>query len=858
MLWKVESSTQAKDISMKKFLLCLMIFTIPSLVFANEVDYKIGPFLQKKISPSQTEQKTMLFQQQDSSGSLVEGESEDFIKIIVVMDRHHLSDLPRSIIEELETKVTECGGYVGDHAYNKVQVFIPVGKIKKLAEWEKIRLIKLPTPPGKMGGNVLSEGLSIGNINNWHDYGFTGNGVRVGVLDGGFSGYNGLIGSELPENTKAVYTGSSSDFYSTEHGTACAEIIHDVAPGTALYLVNAADVDVEYVSAVNWLKQQNVDIISSSYGLNLLYACKLMYELLNSNYFSTNYWIFQAQEISRMEEQINHTVSHTVSSGITWAQAANNNGRQRWKGTFNDTDNDEAHNFSNGSNYNELVLPANFEYGKDVYVVMLWGEDTDFITYDDYDLEIVDGYDNTVAYSIINQSSVPIGMEACRFSAIPGRNYYIRSVRYRATIQEIMLLVGMDDFAGLKEYSPEKTVLLGTPCANPDVISVGAVPYYDPYSIEYFSGQGPGENGIIKPDLVAPDAVSTVSYGDPFYGTSAAAPHVAGISALVKQKYPSYSPQQIKSYLESNALDLGASGKDNVYGSGLVQLPDIINCIFDISPAIGSFSSDGGTSTVFVTTSSSSCAWSISNNLSWVSLSPNSGTGSGSVTLVVNPNDGSPRNGSITIADHIFNINQEGLANNNSDTHLSQTEVSQLYVAIFGRASEGSGNVYWQTQPDMTTAADTMLETQAAKEYFGTNFETNQAFIEHIYWNTLNKSFADDPDGISYWTDMLNTGTTRGAAVVAIIRAIHNYAPGGPSYDPDDSLTTAAYEQFMNRVEVSNYMADTISDLPDDWETSTSFSHGLIVTDDPETVLSAMTCVDGFADASVLSDSCGT
>jgi subtilisin family serine protease len=559
---------------MKKTLFIIFICIMPVIVFSGEVNYKIGPLLHEKIAPSQTEQKTMLFQQQDPSEPSVEGESEDFIKIIVVMDRHHLSDLPQSIIDELETRVTELGGCIGDHAFNRVQVFMPVGKIKELAEWEEIKLIKLPTPPGKMGGSVRSEGLNIGNINNWHENGFTGNGVRVGVLDSGFNGYANLIGSDLPQNTIAVYTGSISDFNQTEHGTACAEIIHDVAPSAALYLVNAGDMDVDYVSAVNWLKQQNVDIISSSMGLNLLILCRIIHGLLNSPYYSLNYWISQSEHISRLEDQINYTVSQTVSSGVTWSQAANNNGRQRWKGVFNDTDYDGAHNFSNGSNYNELVLPSYFQYGEDVYVVMVWGGDTDGITYDDYDLKIVNEYGYTVVSSMKDQYEIPLGMEACKLTPIPGRKYYTKIERYRGTIQEIMLLVGVDDFAGLKEYSPEKTVNMGTPCANPDVITVGAVPYDNPYIIEDFSGQGPGENGIIKPDLVAPDRVSTVSYGWPFYGTSAAAPHVAGVSTLVKQRYPSYSPQQIKSYLESNATDLGVPGKDNVYGSGLVQLPD--------------------------------------------------------------------------------------------------------------------------------------------------------------------------------------------------------------------------------------------------------------------------------------------
>jgi len=106
------------------------------------------------------------------------------------------------------------------------------------------------------------------------------------------------------------------------------------------------------------------------------------------------------------------------------------------------------------------------------------------------------------------------------------------------------------------------------------VITVGAVPYNNPYNIEPYSSQGPNNDGVIKPDLVAPDYVSTESYGaSSFQGTSAAAPHVAGACALVKQVYPNWSPCQIKNYLELNAIDLGTSGKDNIYGSGLVMLP---------------------------------------------------------------------------------------------------------------------------------------------------------------------------------------------------------------------------------------------------------------------------------------------
>jgi hypothetical protein len=192
-------------------------------------------------------------------------------------------------------------------------------------------------------------------------------------------------------------------------------------------------------------------------------------------------------------------------------------------------------------------------------------------------------------------------------------------------------------------------------------------------------------------------------------------------------------------------------------------------------------------------------------------------------------------------------INQP--ASNPIGNNLSQTQVSQLYVAIFGRASEGEGNAYWQSQPDMESAADAMLDTDAAKNYFGENLNTSQAFIEHIYLNTLNKTIADDSEGIKYWTNLLDTGTSRGGAVASLVGAINDYAPDGPYYNPDDTSTVAAYNQFTNRVEVSNYMADNVYAPPHDWETSTSFNDGLFVTDDPATVFTAMIVVNGFTPA---------
>lgn len=69
------------------------------------------------------------------------------------------------------------------------------------------------------------------------------------------------------------------------------------------------------------------------------------------------------------------------------------------------------------------------------------------------------------------------------------------------------------------------------------------------------------------------DSTITVEPGDYAYydGTSMATPHASGVAALVWSNNPGWSNQQIRDALDFTALDLGAGGRDNAYGYGLVQ-----------------------------------------------------------------------------------------------------------------------------------------------------------------------------------------------------------------------------------------------------------------------------------------------
>ena len=128
----------------------------------------------------------------------------------------------------------------------------------------------------------MREGGAVMGADQWHTQGLTGKGVKVGVIDMGFKDYSMLLGTELPASVTTKVAGSYSEFSMDEHGAACAEIVHDTAPDAELFLANAGDWDVDFHNAVEWLASQEVDVISSSIGINY----NLISGLFSNNRFS--------------------------------------------------------------------------------------------------------------------------------------------------------------------------------------------------------------------------------------------------------------------------------------------------------------------------------------------------------------------------------------------------------------------------------------------------------------------------------------------------------------------------------------------------------------------------------------------
>lgn len=138
-------------------------------------------------------------------------------------------------------------------------------------------------------------------------------------------------------------------------------------------------------------------------------------------------------------------------------------------------------------------------------------------------------------------------------------------------------------------------------------------------------------------------------------------------------------------------------------------------------------------------------------------------------------------------------------------TTQMSTQVTQLYVALFGRAPDSEGLGYWVEQMGTGTSLQTiavdMYNTEPARDYYPL-WMTNEQIVTSMYTNVLGR--APDAEGLSYWTTQLNNGVSKGVLINDMIVATNNYAG-------TDATGLTAQALFQNKVTVAQYYAQELA-----------------------------------------------
>lgn len=138
-------------------------------------------------------------------------------------------------------------------------------------------------------------------------------------------------------------------------------------------------------------------------------------------------------------------------------------------------------------------------------------------------------------------------------------------------------------------------------------------------------------------------------------------------------------------------------------------------------------------------------------------------------------------------------------------TVAMRTQVSQLYVSLFGRAPDGEGLGFWVGQLDagktMAQVAQDMYSVPAARAYYPA-YATNEEIVATFYQNVLGRAVGNDTEGQAFWVAEMNKpGATKGTVIAKLLDTVANYT--GTNADG-----VASKALFNNKVAVAQYYGE--------------------------------------------------
>ncbi|HMG35881.1 MAG TPA: S8 family serine peptidase [Blastocatellia bacterium] len=459
------------------------------------------------------------------------------------------------------------------------------GRAQQFYSSLRTSLNSLPPSSSPMALNVSQGDITHRAQEARNFFGTTGAGVKIGVLSDGVDSLAALQASgDLP----SVVTVLAGQAGFGDEGSAMLEIVHDLAPGAQLFFATAGGSPAQFA--------QNIRDLATA-------GCRVIVD--DVVYFVES--PFQDGQAPAVTSPTNggiiaQAVRDVTAAGVLYFSSAGNEGNLddgtsgTWEGDFNPNGTvailgsgaGVAHNFGDGGQSNRVTSSGELTLldwsdplgasGNDYDVYIL---DNALTTVFDASTDVQDGNDDPI--EIAGPSFTNERLVVVQFA---GANRYIRLEEFLGTTEQATSGATFGHSAVANAFAVA-AVDVATASGGTTAFVGGATNpvenfsadgprrlFYNPDSSEITPGNVSSTGGLLrqKPDIAAADGVAVATPGfNPFFGTSAAAPHAAAIAGLLLSSNFALTPAQVRTGLTSSALDIEAAGVDRDSGAGIVM-----------------------------------------------------------------------------------------------------------------------------------------------------------------------------------------------------------------------------------------------------------------------------------------------
>jgi hypothetical protein len=510
-----------------------------------------------------------------------------------------LADIKADVSPALLAEIESLGGEVVNSfaQYQAIRARVPLMQIETLAGLAGVKSIR-PANRAIVWKDNTSEGDEAHGADLARPmFGVDGTGTRLCVLS---DGVDTLAARQGTGDLPPVVTILPGQAGTGDEGTAMLEIGFDLAPGADLSFATATAGPASFAENIIDLNASGCDVIVDDVGF-------------------PEEEVFEDGIIADAVNQV--TATNPSIGGALYFSAAGDAGNLNdgtsgvWEGDFTGIDapppiDATAHNFGGGIYANTITKdpPA--------YIVLQWSDP--FSGSDnDYDLYLLDaGLTSVIDTSDNLQEGHDDPLEIINSEGIDDTDHALVIVRYSGVDRYLHLNTfgGELSFATAGQIGGHSAAEHGFAVAAVDAASGVPGGFTGAESVETFSSDGPrrvffdhdgtaitpgdysSTGGALrqKPDIAAADGVMTATPGfNPFFGTSAAAPHAAAIAALLLEAEPDATQSSIRTVLADTAIDIEASGFDRDSGHGIVDAFGAIDAILDSDVLCGDADGNG-------------------------------------------------------------------------------------------------------------------------------------------------------------------------------------------------------------------------------------------------------------------------